>query len=148
MMSRKVIWRVGLGLSFAALMFAGAWWIFGTGALAAQPRLTGAVKRVDIAVKGLQRSYVLYLPRDLKPGAPLLFMFHGSGGDGASTREVTGYRFDMLADQYKFVIAYPDGVETTWNDCRKASPQPARVMNIDDESFIEAMIAKTAMDYH
>jgi len=74
-------------------------------------------------------------------------MFHGSGGDGASTREVTGYRFDMLADQYKFVVAYPDGFETTWNDCRKASPQPARVMNIDDESFIEAMIARLSNDY-
>jgi polyhydroxybutyrate depolymerase len=74
-------------------------------------------------------------------------MFHGSGGDGLSTREVTGYRFDMLADQYKFVVAYPDGYETTWNDCRKASPQPARAMNIDDESFIEAMIARIANDY-
>src|SRR5579863_9055958 len=53
----------------------------------------------------------------------------------------------MLADRDKFVIVYPDGVETTWNDCRKASPQPARVMNIDDESFIEAIIAKAASDY-
>src|SRR5205085_4926603 len=117
------------------------------GALAAQPRLAGAVKRVELPVKGMQRSYVLYVPRDLRPGAALLFMFHGSGGDGASTREVTGFRFDMLADQNKFVVAYPDGFETTWNDCRKASPQPARVANIDDESFIEAMIAKIATDY-
>src|SRR5207237_10718693 len=35
----------------------------------------------------------------------------------------------------------------TWNDCRKGSPQPARIMNIDDESYIEAMIARIGNDY-
>ena len=125
----------------------GARWMFGSGALAAQPKLAGTVTRQESNIKGLQRSWILYVPRNLPPGAPLLFMFHGSGGDGISTREVTGYRFDMLADQYKFIVAYPDGYETTWNDCRKGSPQPARAMNIDDESFIETIIAKTAKDY-
>jgi polyhydroxybutyrate depolymerase len=121
--------------------------MFGTQVQAAQPRPAGTVTRQESNIKGLQRAWILYIPRNLPPGAPLLFMFHGSGGDGLSTREVTGYRFDMLADQYKFIVAYPDGYETTWNDCRKGSPQPARVMNIDDESFIEAIIAKTASDY-
>ena len=41
---------------------------------------------------------------------------------------------------------YPDGFQTTWNDCRKASPQPARRMNIDDKSFIDAMIEKQVAD--
>jgi polyhydroxybutyrate depolymerase len=143
----KTIWRTGLGLALVLLVLGGAYWISGTGALAAQPKLTGTVTRQGGTFKGLQRSYILYVPRNLSPGAPLLFMFHGSGGDGPSTREVTGYRFDMLADQYKFIVAYPDGFETTWNDCRKASPQPARVMNIDDETFLEGIIAKTAADY-
>ncbi len=117
------------------------------GAQAAQRKPAGTVTRQEISIKGLQRSWILYIPRNLSPNAPLLLMFHGSGGDGLSTREVTGYRFDMLADQYKFVVAYPDGYETTWNDCRKASPQPARVKNIDDESFIEAIINKTVTEY-
>lgn len=143
---RKILWQLGAGF-VAVVLVAGVYWMFGTGALAAQPQLTGTVTRPGGMFKGLQRSYVLYIPRDLKPGAPLLFMFHGSGGDGASTREVTGYGFDVLADRYKFVVAYPDGIETTWNDCRKASPQPAHVMNIDDESFIEAIIAQAAKNY-
>lgn len=112
-----------------------------------QPRLKGIVSLNMVSVKGAQRSFVLYTPRDLKPNAPLVFVFHGSGGDGASTREVTGYGFDALADTNGFLVAYPDGYQTTWNDCRKASPQPARRMNIDDESFIEAMIAKEAADH-
>lgn len=143
---RKILGWAGAG-AVAAILAAGTYWMLGTGALAAQPQLTGKVTRLGGTIKGLQRSYVLYIPQGLKPGAPLLFMFHGSGGDGASTREVTGYGFDVLADKDKFVVAYPDGVETTWNDCRKASPQPAHVMNIDDESFIDSIIAQTAKDY-
>src|SRR5262249_53938642 len=83
-----------------------------------------------------------YTPRNLKPGAPLLFVFHGSGGDGASMQDATAHEFEVLADTQGFVVLYPDGFQTTWNDCRKGSPQPARRLNIDDESFAEAMIAK------
>ena len=142
----KIVWRKGF-VVILTLLLGGAYSTFDSRAFAAQPKLAGTVTRQESGIKGLQRSWILYIPRNLPPGAPLLFMFHGSGGDGLSTREVTGYRFDMLADQYKFIVAYPDGYETTWNDCRKGSPQPARVMNIDDESFIEAIIAKTAKDY-
>jgi polyhydroxybutyrate depolymerase len=141
------IWRPRIAMGAAALAAAGALcWIFGTGAWAAA-RLEGSVTRATIAVKDPkfpQRTYVAYVPRNLKPGAPLLFVFHGSGGDGESMRDVTGYEFDMLADKDDFLVLYPDGYETTWNDCRKGSPQPARRMNIDDESFIDAMIAREA----
>src|SRR5438105_2577201 len=124
MLMRKLLWRLAIAIAFVAMIAGGVYWKFGIGALAAQPRLTGTVTGSGVTVKGMQRSYVLYIPRNLPPGAPLLLMLHASGGDGASTREVTGYRFDMLADQYKFVVAYPDGFETTWNDCLKPSPQP------------------------
>ncbi len=131
----------------AVLMLSAAVYESGVGARAAEPQPTGAVKREQIAVKGMQRSFISYTPRTLKPNAPLLFVFHGSGGDGESMRDVTGHEFDQLADRDGFVVVYPDGFQTTWNDCRKGSPQPARVMNIDDESFVEAMIGKMAADH-
>jgi len=121
--------------------------VFAFDAADAQPRPRGMLKRDSLPVKGMQRTFLTYTPRSLKPGAPLLFVFHGSGGDGAGMREITGFEFDLIADAQGFVVVYPDGFQTTWNDCRKGSPQPARVMNIDDESFIEAMIAKQATDH-
>jgi polyhydroxybutyrate depolymerase len=117
-----------------------------TAGAAAAPAPSGAITRHQIDVKGMERTYLQYVPRNLKPNAPLLFVFHGSGGDGEGMREITGEEFDMLADTDGFVVLYPDGYQTTWNGCRKASPQPARRMNIDDESFIDAMIEKEVAD--
>ena len=118
-----------------------------TAAHAAEQQPSGALKREQIAVKGMQRTFITYVPRSLKANAPLLFVFHGSGGDGESMRDVTAHEFDMLADRDGFAVVYPDGFQATWNDCRKGSPQPARVMNIDDESFVDAMIAKISADH-
>jgi polyhydroxybutyrate depolymerase len=115
--------------------------------IAAQaPATTGAVTRHQIDVKGMERTYLQYVPRNLPPNAPLLFVFHGSGDVGEGMRQVTGREFDRLADVNRFVVLYPDGWERTWNDCRKASPQPARRANIDDKSFIDAMIEKQVAD--
>ncbi|HEY4264752.1 MAG TPA: PHB depolymerase family esterase [Micropepsaceae bacterium] len=140
-MTISTLKRIGIGGAVLALGLGGI------DAFAAAPKLDGTVKQESVAVKGAQRTFVLYVPHDLKPNAPLLFVFHGSGGDGASMRDVTAFEFDMLADRDGFLVAYPDGYQTTWNDCRKGSPQPARRMNIDDESFVDAMIAKEAAEH-
>jgi polyhydroxybutyrate depolymerase len=132
-----------LGAVAAAGLLAG-WYVTAT---AAEPRPAGTLAHNMIAVKGMQRTFIVYTPKSLKPNAPLLFVFHGSGGDAESMRDATGFEFDMLADRDGFVVVYPDGYQATWNDCRKGSPQPARRMNIDDESFVEAMIAKEVADH-
>ena len=55
---------------------------------------SGTIMRRALSVKGMDRTYVQYVPRNLKPNSPLLFVFHGSGGDGQGMREITGEEFD------------------------------------------------------
>jgi polyhydroxybutyrate depolymerase len=73
---------------------------------------------------------------------PLVIVLHGSGMDGARMRRCTAYEFDCLADQQGFVVLYPDGYRRNWNDCRKHATFPAKRENIDDMSFIRALIGR------
>ena len=52
-----------------------------------------------IEVGGLTRTYLTYVPLGLTKGAPLVVVMHGSGQNGAQTREWTGYGFERLADE-------------------------------------------------
>src|SRR5882672_1415867 len=101
---------------------------------------TGSVTRNVGTVGGRERFFVEYAPKNLKPGAPLLFVLHPSGGDGASMRDFARYEFDKLADDKVFLVLYPDGFENTWNDCRGGSPFSSKRLKIDDSSFIESLL--------
>ena len=118
-------------------------WPTSPGAAAtALPELTGSLSRNVGMIDGKPRTFVLYLPRDLRPGAPLLFMFHGGGGDGPMAREGTGHEFDLLADRNGFIVAYPDGIDRSWTGCRQVQNRIAARRNIDDVSFVDAIIAQ------
>ena len=95
-------------------------------------------------VGGRERSFIEYTPKNLKPGAPLLFVLHPSGGDGAGMRDFSNYEFDELADANGFVVVYPDGFENTWNDCRGGSPFSSKRLKIDDVGFVETLIGHEA----
>jgi polyhydroxybutyrate depolymerase len=110
--------------------------------VAAPPETSGSLSRNFGTIDGRTRSFVLYLPRDLRPGAPLLFMFHGGGGDGPMAREGTGHEFDLLADRNGFIVAYPDGIDRSWTGCRQVQNRVADRRNIDDVKFVEAIIAQ------
>jgi len=111
----------------------------------AQAKLTGQVTVHTGAIGGRQRRYILYTPGKLVPQPPLLFVFHGGGGDGPFVRDATGYEFDMLADANGFLVVYPDGIGRGWNSCRKGSDNDATRLHVDDVGFIEAIIAHEAV---
>jgi polyhydroxybutyrate depolymerase len=114
-------------------------------AAAAGAAPSGGLSKNTIEVGGHERSYLLYVPRNLAAHPPLLIVFHGSDGDGASVRRATGDEFDRLADAHGFLVAYPDGYRGNWNDCRKKASYPARTENIDDEGFVSALAAREVM---
>lgn len=69
----------------------------------------------QVTVDGLSRSYRLYVPLSVdrtKP-SPLVVMLAGVGNTGESMVEATG--FDRLAEREGFAVAYPEGVNQTWN---------------------------------
>ena len=99
------------------------------------------------AIGGRDRVFLTYVPQNLKPGAPLVIVFHGGGGDGAMARLGTGGVFDHLADRDGFVVVYPYGIGRSWNTCRKAQSNVARRWDVDDIGFVEAIIEQTARAY-
>ncbi len=110
------------------------------------PPLSAAIRRATIRAGGWERTYLAYVPAKLPPGSALVIVLHGSGMDGTKMREWTGYEFDRLADQSRFVALYPDGYQHNWNDCRKNARFAAKKENVDDMRFIRTLIGhfKTA----
>ncbi len=106
---------------------------------AAMPALSGDSVHATMTVGGRERTYTAYAPAGLEPGAPLLMVFHGSFEDGDTIRRNTGYEFDALADRHRFAVAYPDGYQNGWNDCRRMASTPARRENVDDVGFVQAL---------
>jgi len=127
-------WTIGVALALVA------------NAAAAEPM--GEATHHTVTVGGRERTFVEYVPKTLKPGAPLLFVLHPSGGDAAGMRQYSNYEFDELADKHGFLVVYPDGFDNTWNDCRGGSPFSSKALKIDDVGFIEKLIDYAASTHN
>lgn len=90
---------------------------------------------------GLQRTYLLHVP----PGQPtgLVINLHGAGMNGGQQAALTDYNAE--ADRFGFVVAYPDGIDSTWADGRGAS-LPDR-QGVDDVGFLAALIEQLSRDF-
>ncbi len=85
---------------------------------------------------GVERVYRIYIPDiDDNEPMPLVIALHGAGGSGAWIESFSG--FNDLADQEKFVVVYPDGINRVWNHGRVGD---SRVGNIDDVGFMAKII--------
>ena len=100
---------------------------------------------------GRQRTYILHLPASFDAGQPLplVFDFHGGGGNSQTQLRTSG--FNALADEKTFIVVYPDGSGLlgdkllTWNGgtcCGYAVKQ-----SIDDVGFVRAVLADVASTY-
>ena len=64
-------------------------------------------------IDGKTREYILYIPKNIRPNASLVFVLHGLGGTNSHIREYT--RMDMVADKHGFAVCYPQGIESSEN---------------------------------
>ena len=87
---------------------------------------------------GLERTYRVYRPAKVaaSSGIPLVVVLHGGFGTGQDAER--RYGWDEAADQYGFMVAYPNGYRRTWN--AGGCCGPAQKENIDDVSFLNQVI--------
>ena len=112
------------------------------------PPNDGEVIIKSIMHEGITRKYFVYKPSKIKENPPLVIYFHGSLGSGENMRNLSGFDFDYLANEYGFLVAYPDGYENHWNDCRRSASYSANIENIDDVGFVKALISQLQSDFN
>ncbi|OJF15725.1 alpha/beta hydrolase family esterase [Couchioplanes caeruleus] len=92
----------------------------------------------SLTVDGRQRTYLMYRPASAKAGAPLVVVLHGAVGTGRQAAQAYGW--DAEADKGGFLVAYPDGVNRTWNVSPDCCGVAARD-DVDDVGFITKLVA-------
>ena len=69
-------------------------------------------KFFNLKVNGKSRTYLLYVPNNVKESAPLVISLHGAGGVVALDSHDPD--FNSIADKDGFIVAYPQGLQTTF----------------------------------
>ncbi len=102
---------------------------------------------------GLTRNYLIHVPRgyNAKKAAPLVFAFHGGGGNMDYMAKDKYYGLISKSDQEGFVVVFPNGYSklrsgklATWN--AGACCANARDTNSDDVGFVRAIIGNVAAE--
>lgn len=100
--------------------------------------LDASVTHVDLRHGGEARSYELYVPPSYDGTTPLpvVLNFHGFTSSGLLQQE--GTKMDELASREGFLVAYPNGLDNSWNGgvCCGLSAET----NVDDVGFTRAVI--------
>jgi polyhydroxybutyrate depolymerase len=102
----------------------------------------------SISSGGLQRTYTVHVGTsyDRNRPTPLLIVLHGGGGNGQGMIKLTN--FNPIADSENFIVVYPDGFEKHWNDGRAVQRYSAQAQNVDDVSFLSALINHLSSQYN
>jgi polyhydroxybutyrate depolymerase len=74
-------------------------------------------------------------------------MLHGAGGDAERIRSFTARGLERTASAGRWLVVYPEGVEGTWNDCRRSIPYAARRLDTDDVGFLAVLIEDLTTRY-
>jgi polyhydroxybutyrate depolymerase len=82
----------------------------------------------------------MVVPRSYRPGEalPLVFNFHGLGGDGRNQQTLSG--LDKKAEQARFLLLSPDGLDRAWHTLREEGLEA-------DEQFARDLIAAVKAEY-
>jgi len=109
-------------------------------------KLNAQVVNDSILIDGHYRTFHFNMPKQNNNDASLIFVLHGSGGNGLKSMKGASKLLD-IANKENLLILFPDGYLKNWNECRKNAPAAANVENIDENTFFNKMIDYCATKY-
>lgn len=109
------------------------WISFGSIFASAQPALD------SILIEGNYRSFYFYKPSEKIKKHTLIFIMHGSGGNGTNMLQ-PARQLQAMADSSGYFLVYPNGYKNYWNECRKYATSVANKDNINEPAFFNAML--------
>lgn len=139
-MFKKILKWLGVLLALIILLLGSGYYSYLRIGYPEAPENSGVIKKQTFTVDGVQRTLQYYQPGQLSAHPSLIFVLHGSMGNGARIRKLLGYELEQIADREGFIIVYPDGFEGHWNDCRGTAAYSANQKNINDDGFFATMI--------
>ncbi|HNY32309.1 MAG TPA: PHB depolymerase family esterase [Fibrobacteria bacterium] len=85
-------------------------------------------------VGGVERTAIVYAPKDLGANRPLFLSMHGLSGDASMQKMMA--RVESIADTAKFLLVYPNGLDKQWD-----------ISGTTDIEFLLKIIDSTASRY-
>jgi polyhydroxybutyrate depolymerase len=82
---------------------------------------------------------VFHFLKPLSPYSTLVFVLHGSGGNGQQMRKAAK-KLEEVAPAENITLVYPDGFKKYWNECRKMAKSEANKLDINENAFFSGMI--------
>jgi polyhydroxybutyrate depolymerase len=103
------------------------------------PTVQAQVISDSIQVDGNYRTFHFNKPPAMKSGTSLVFVLHGSGGNGKDLMDRTTNLRQKTVNE-NVLLVYPNGYKKYWNECRKVASSLANKENINEEAFFSGMI--------
>ncbi len=110
----------------------------------AAPKEIGTIEKTYI-YNGTERGYILYIPEDLPENAPIVMGLHGYSSSAQIFKN--RYGWDELAEEYKFIMCYPQGTENVY-DGKSHWNSRLLISTVDDVGFLSALALDLADDYN
>ena len=121
------------------------WWVSLTVLLLAEPCLS-STKQETLNYQGLERTYHLHVPENLKQGASLVVVLHGYTSSATTIMSYSG--MNDVADAQNFIAVYPQGtVDRQGNTFFNVGYAFHADSVVDDVGFIEALVVRIQTAY-
>ncbi len=89
--------------------------------------------------QGQEREYLIHRPHThtTSTQTPLVLFLHGGGGNATQAAKMG---FNEVANRYGFIVAYPNALDTHWNDGRESRLLKSTTGEIDDSGFLVKVV--------